>query len=105
MQIDLDDVAMSFELDDDFIVDTILQSDEFGKAIQEVVKYELDYEELAEKVKEYADLDDDVEGRLMLKLLEEKGILLETIRDSNRRLTLLERPLWKKIYGWLKRIG
>ena len=61
---------------------------------------------IAEKVGDYMDFQKEQEDDGKLDGITNKMFdLLEVIRDANRRLELLERPLWKKIYDWLKRIG
>ena len=88
------------------IVTTEIDDYDLGPVVLEILEGELDYVRIAEKVGDYMDFQKEQEDDGKLDgITNEMFDLLEVIQDANRRLELLERPLWKKIYDWLKRIG
>ena len=88
------------------IVTTEIDDYDLGPVVLEILEGELDYVRIAEKVGDYMDFQKEQEDDGKLDGITNGMFdLLEVIRDANRRLELLERPLWKKIYDWLKRIG
>jgi hypothetical protein len=88
-------------IDSQNVIDTVLDSRDFAEALNEaLVEHDFSLNVLVGDIVDSIKDDDKLDG-----ITNEMFDLLEVIRDANRRLELLERPLWKKIYDWLKRIG
>jgi hypothetical protein len=108
MEYDFGDIVDSVIEDYDFsdIVSMVIDDYDIGPVVMEFLDCELDYDKIAENVSDYMEFvkEQKDDGKLD-GITNEMFDLLEVIRDANRRLELLERPLWKKIYDWLKRIG
>lgn len=110
MQIDLDDVAISFEIDTDSIAEEFISSDDFGQAVKEVLEYELDYEKLGQEASEHIVHEvttedfDDLKSEIE-ELKEELQNAREAIQTLDELLTRhVENRWWTKIRDWVKSV-